>query len=495
MTKKLGAFLIRFLSIFLILLGMSWSQLNQPAHWDETAYIDGVRTIFNANGFPFVEFWSYKPPLHFELGALTWLVFGIGRWQLRLVTLIELSLLAGIFLEIVRAVFTTLISHSGVTPRFWRLTSWLLVLLLLSNPVVFSQAWLYQPEIVLVLLWLLSLWWYLKKQRSWYWLAASLMVLTKESGVLYVLAIIVYDLLRLCIEKKPWRYILSTLSFTASPILWFVAWLFGNKYLLGWWLWPHNLSFFGADKPYAAPLITKIQAIFIDNTAWILCVYLLITIVLVIHQIKTKKLGNIFSMRYASIHLLVIGMLWQLMFVGVGAFIPRYVLGVYPALVIGIAIGYCCSAWYGKWAEYVAIVGLVFMVIIQGSHLFLSRHQGFFTGWALDHDLRYMRTSQVYQDLFQWWQSSHPSHMLIGDWLAWTYFIDPIYGYTLNEAMVKKFVNCDQVALVSQPYLLATGIGLTPNENAEIIACAKARNLMVVAEFGPIVVYTATVDE
>lgn len=144
----------------------------------------------------------------------------------------------------------------------------------------------------------------------------------------------------------------------------------------------------------------------------------------------------------------------------------------------------------GMWRIAVPITIGIF-VLIQVTSVLSSAKMKRFDGWALDHDLRYMHTTLRYQELHKWWQAQRSNHVLIGDWLAWTYFIDPLYGYVDAPLPVKKFEGCEQVMAQQQPFLLMTGIGNDTNENQAIVACAHALQLQSLDEFRPIVVYTA----
>lgn len=487
-TTDIFSQFFRFISICLILFGFGLPFLNQPAHWDETAYIDGVRTIFSVGGFPFVEFWSYKPPLHFELGALSWLVMGIGRWQLRVLSTLELAALATVMVWLVQSVFIYL-SRSIKLSIDQRVFSWLLVGALLTNPVVVGQAWLYQPELLLVLLWLSAAYLYITRKFGWYWVMASLLVLTKESGVIYLAAIIGHALVAGIVCRDSLLLMGKRILFVASPLVWFFVWMIGNKLVLSWWLWPHNLEFFSTTKPYAAPLALKLQALFIEANQWLLTALAGVSSWLILRRVASQESQRLQSV-ISFVGLLLFGALLQIIFVGFGAFIPRYVIGLYPALLFLVAVGYWLLGSCNRWTAFAGQVVVAALIFCQVAYLVASLKQPMLS-WSLDQDLRYREATRQYQSLYSWWQAEYASHTLVGDWLAWTYFIDPLYGYVQQPAQVVQFVDCAAAISTARPYLMATGIGATTEENERIINCAQEHNLVVLAEFGPIVVYTA----
>lgn len=496
MKRLITIHLVQLVSCFLIVLGIAWSYLNQPAHWDETAYIDGVRTIFTARGFPFVEFWSYKPPLHFEIGATMWALFGVGRWQLRLAAIAELTVLLYLFKLVTQEILRFYQGDAAQQSRwYWQVGAWLLMALLATNPVVAGQAFLYQPELLLVALWLLVIYLYIRGKWGWYWLAASLMLLVKESAVLNFGMILVVEVARGLFSKGEWLNKVKRLGVLASPMVWLLAWLLGNKLLLGWWLWPYNIEFFSATKPYDAPATMKLAGMFIDNQLWLTTLLALLSLVFSVTRLRQVDKSQDDNSLSTYLVLLMGAGVAHVLFALVGVFTPRYALSLYPALVAAVALGYgYLGQKLGNW-RFVAPVVIGVVVILQASLLLNSAKTGRFDGWALDHDWRYMRTTQKYQELQAWWLEQYPQHLLIGDWLAWAYFIDPLYGYVAAPMPVEKFENCEQVIAQQQPFLLMTGIGLDAAENQTIVACATKLQLQPLAEFTPIVVYTAKDEE
>lgn len=492
MKQLIQRYLVQLISIFLIVLGVALPQLNQPAHWDETAYIDGVRTIFHAHGFPFVEFWSYKPPLHFEIGALMWGIFGIGRWQLRLAVVVELAMLVLLFKNILSQLLESF-GDKTVKPASWqwRLGSWLLVALLMSNPVVAGQAFLYQPELLLVVLWLLTVHCYAHGKLGWYWLAASLLVMVKESAVLNLGVIVLFELVKLLSSQGEWRHKIRRFGIIASPFWWLLVWLLGNKLVLGWWLWPYNTEFFSTQKPYDAPALMKLEGMFLDGTLWLTTVLAVLAGLWQVLGSKQHKSNAQLQLARTYLVLFLGAGLAQVLFALIGVFTPRYVMSIYPALIAVIAMGYGYMSQKSQVWRIVAIVGIAAVVIFQGKFLIDSTRFGRFDGWALDHDWRYMRTTQKYQALLSWWQQHYPGYTLIGDWLAWSYYIDPLYGYVESPLSVEKFQNCEQIKSLKQHFLLITGIGFDAQETRLVTDCASQLQLQSLAEFTPIVVYTA----
>ena len=71
-----------FLTIFflVILFILKAPCFNLPFWWDEGGHLDGAVKIIENNFNPFIEWWSYHPPLVYELVAFTYQL--IGKWSI-----------------------------------------------------------------------------------------------------------------------------------------------------------------------------------------------------------------------------------------------------------------------------------------------------------------------------------------------------------------------------------------------------------------------------
>jgi 4-amino-4-deoxy-L-arabinose transferase-like glycosyltransferase len=220
--------------------------INLPVFWDEQTYMDNSLAIYN-NGFnPFISnVYSYRPPLILLLGAFAFKLFGIFIFSLRSLTLM---------FSCIAVCFTYLIGKELYDQEtgFWA------ALLLFSSPIFFAQSGLFLEGIPVTALTASTVYFYIKDKKIMYILSAALFSLTREVGVLVIMAIAGFELL-LSLIRIIQRAKGTTVSheaktsglkalFYALPLIFFGGWVLMNKVFFGWFFWPENakiLSNFG----------------------------------------------------------------------------------------------------------------------------------------------------------------------------------------------------------------------------------------------------------
>lgn len=261
--------LLIFITIMLVIKS---SCFNLPTHWDEGSYIEGAIAIQENNLNPFVEFWSYKPPLIFELTAIVYTLFGYSLAIPRII----IALFAAF------ALFYTYLVGKHIANSKVGLAS---AVTLFFSPLFFTQSGLFHAAIPLTCLTLSTVYYFLKNKKWKYVLSGSLLVLVKETALLVILSIGLFTIIkyRLSIKK------LIEKHWVALPTIPFILWLIGNKIFLGWFLWSKNGSIFTNPgfKIYALKLI--ISNTFFMHFKWVLSMF---TIILIIYTIFSKEIRN-----------------------------------------------------------------------------------------------------------------------------------------------------------------------------------------------------------
>lgn len=228
LSSKKSIFLFFLLLVFLAKLPL----LNLPLWWDEENYVWGAIKIWE-NGFnPFIEFWSYKPPFVYELTALGFKVFGFSRIIPHLVI---------VFFAFLACYFTFLLGEKLFSRK---VGFWAAVLLFLS-PLFFAQSGMFHADLPLATLTLIVIFFYLQNKKWAYLLSAICLVLTKESGVLVIGAILIYESI-INFRKIFTRDFIQKALFLFSPSLFFFSWMILNKVFLGWYFWSYNLNYYSS---------------------------------------------------------------------------------------------------------------------------------------------------------------------------------------------------------------------------------------------------------
>lgn len=117
-------------------------------------------------------------------------------------------------------------------------TGFFAALLLSFQPLFFAQSTLILPEIMLSLLAMLSLLFYLRKQYLWYFIFASLLVLTKETSIVILAGIALNEW-----YKAKFRInlaLIGTVAKWAAPSICFLAFLVVQNMQNGWYLYPYH---------------------------------------------------------------------------------------------------------------------------------------------------------------------------------------------------------------------------------------------------------------
>ena len=160
--------------------------------------------------------------------------FGSSFFQARCVLL---------FLSLATLVSAYLLGKELVSKRVGLLAA----VLLSFQPLFFAQSILILPEVMLCLLATLSLLFYVQKKYWLYFLVASLMILTKETGVVVFGGIALNEW-----HKAGFKItlpLIRNVSKWAAPISAFILFLFLQKYQNGWVLYPFHTGFISFELP------------------------------------------------------------------------------------------------------------------------------------------------------------------------------------------------------------------------------------------------------
>ncbi|MBU3957404.1 glycosyltransferase family 39 protein [Patescibacteria group bacterium] len=386
--------------------------LNLPLHLDEISFYGGVSTVLRNNFNPFVEsWWGYHPPFIYELAAIIEYFFGFSRIALRLMVL------AFSFLTLW---FTFLLGKT----LFNREIGFMSALLLFATPLFFVQSGLFHLAIPLASLSLMSLYFYFKNSRIGYFIAGSLLLLTKETGVFIIAAIALYELLKRERRRKLFP-VIKRLIFLSLPLVPFVIWLGLNKYFYDWFVWPiyKNFLFFSANKPWqTGSIIEKISITFFFHWRWLISLALLVGIFSAIFNKKLRK--KFWTQQFFFLFSLP---LVVFLFFSPGLYLPRYILFVYPLLLI--AFVFCLKELVRKKQLYFLLVLLIVILFVRCWFNYPPKE----VIWGGEMNLAYLDVVKAHQAAADFLQRKYPnSRILTSDTMA-IKFRNPIYGYVSEE--------------------------------------------------------------
>ncbi len=292
-----------------------------PFWWDEMNHLQGALKIANNNFIPFVEWWSYHPPLVYEIVAFTHQFIGVWSLSARL-TILSFSLLTIFFTYLTaKILYDRWVGFSALT-------------MLMLSPIFFAQSGMFHLAIPLAALTAMTIYFYFSYKRKekalWpYLVVASLLVLVKEPAILVILSIIFFETL-LNFKNIFKKEVIVKLLLLSSPLLVFIVWIVVNKLTFGWFLWPYNLSYFGSNSPHETLGVDFILAsVFWHDFRSLVSIPILLAGFFLLFGVKEKrKILSKELLFFLILAILSVGFFWW------GPFLPRYLLFLYPFLFI-----------------------------------------------------------------------------------------------------------------------------------------------------------------
>jgi len=378
--------------------------LNLPSVGDEGLYYQGVLTIYKHNLNPFVEFWSYKPPVIFWFTALIFKLFQPSR------------MIAHLFVYFLSSCTLLLLYLVGKKLRDEKV-GFLAALLLCLTPTFIFQSMLFLDSLFISVLLLATIYAYLSKRYFLYFITCSLLVLTKETQIFIPFLIFFYAFF---VAWKRHGFSLRHLwscSFLLLPSIWFLLWIAVNKYIFGWYVWPlsttllHSLSIHN--------VLNRLKELFIHSGIWSIALPTLFTYYFYrVTIIKKNPFTLFFLISYVFYTcLFLIFPPW-----------PRYVLPYYPLLYLLCFI--CIS--YSKFARYLWKSFLVFICIMIGSWIMMTVKFPISGSWGED-DL--FRIISLDQQTIRFIQETYPNAIILttgGE--NNQIYTDPFLGYVTEQS-------------------------------------------------------------
>ncbi|MCX5706110.1 MAG: glycosyltransferase family 39 protein [Candidatus Omnitrophica bacterium] len=289
--RKARVFRLSAILLFLILLFVfKTPYLNLPVFSDEINYLHGVLAVYNNHLNPFVEFWSYKPPLFFVLVALLFKIFGCS---------LIIARAAVLFFSFLLLYFTLLLGER----LYDKETAIFASMLLFFSPFLFAQSGLFYCDILVAALTLATIYFFITDNKIGYFMAGTFLVLTKEPAILVIISIAAYKLILGLLKTVKENHIQRILFkirililgalFILSPLLFFLIWMLINKLVFGWFLWQKNASFltnfmtsFHTIKPAVRYIV---ECAFLIHFRFLITMAILSAVLISLFRSETKK--------------------------------------------------------------------------------------------------------------------------------------------------------------------------------------------------------------
>jgi 4-amino-4-deoxy-L-arabinose transferase-like glycosyltransferase len=306
---------------------------------------------------------------------------------------------------------------------------------------ILEQSGMLLPEMLLSAFTLGAFWAYLQKKYWLYFLFASGAILTKESGIVTILAVVAYHFIEVYFQKKKVKE-----AFTASlkyllPLIGWFVFLVGNYHTYGWFFFPEHISYISLEPSI---LWDKISGYFVFVSIYRGSNFLFFMppALALFYLIQRKKIASNAAFNYWLLTLFIIGFI---LFGALNFYSSRYMtpnLFIFAALFSAIIFNWIRAQWF-----YLAM--LFVMIAVQLDHLQIRSNHKLNLGYAdnvICHQkaidfmlLHHLENEKVYAFFLGKEILSHSESGYVPGDREFTHFIDA----PSNQAQYYLFTNFD----------------------------------------------------
>lgn len=426
-----------FLIPILFVLLVKTPHLSLPYFWDEAwSYITAINKMYETGP-------GLLPgalPLEISKGHPLFFFFIYSTWM----RLFGTSITVVHSLSLLISVATLLATYWMVKKHANRNTALLSIVLLSVQSLFLAQATMVLPEMLVTFLLLLSIHLYLLRKFVWFALTATLMVLTKETSVIFLFGFLLVHLNEYFKSCKELKKFLFESSFISIPLVTYAAFLVLHKHKFGSFFYPVHTDFveFGIES-VQKKLEMATAIIFTRYGRNALLLVLIGSLALLI--IKKKKPENT-----RLLILLLIQTLFYLLFTAINFYSPRYTLSLMVLFVVAAAVLMSVAHFSKNWMNAFIIA---FVIALPLYSTFTKKSNN-------DKDLGYVEAIKVHQEMVHFCEKQQWQDKRISASFNLIYYLrDPSLGYIEG---VKEFLNVSDLLDIcnSEVYLLeCTNIG------------------------------------
>ena len=300
--------------LFALITAYTLFYINLPPWWDGTTTAITALDTVRANIDIYVDFFGKPPFIFMSLGSL-FKLFGYSPAIIHLY-MFGFSLAAIYFTYKAGELLSN--KEIAIAASFF----------LAFSPLFIAQSVNLNFDLPAMALVMASYYYLLKKDHLKYAIAGTLLVMTKEVGILFIAA----GVLSTVFYDRKWQ----ALSAHLVPTLIVIVWAYGNYTRHGWFLFPRDSPILLFETILNENFFMRLEQLFIMNFNWILTFLAGLSVIVWLYRHHLKIDSEIFRQ-------LMPMMLFSLFFLITVAPIrdfnlPRYVLVLYPAL-------YLIAAW------------------------------------------------------------------------------------------------------------------------------------------------------
>ncbi|HLO58745.1 MAG TPA: glycosyltransferase family 39 protein [Bacteroidales bacterium] len=348
-----------------------------PFYWDEAwVYGPAVRTMahtgisFLPNALP-TELYRGHPMLFHVLNG-TWLkIFGNTITSAHFFNLlVACTLLLSIF-SISKNLF-----KSGEI-------AFTCVIILSLQPTFLAQSTLVLPEVMVALFSLLTLYFFIQNNYVGYFIFASAASLTKETGIAAIATCLIsYIISSYKIHNRSWKILVRNLVKLTLPTLPLLIFLFLQKEMHGWFLFPEHIGFISLSKEdiWQKLVTSYITFTFLLQGRNLLFFMMIFALLWLLY--KKRKVENLNIYLIFLLFIIIYSLIGSINF-----FSKRYILSNIPIFIL-ISVGIIFSTFRNRYFLF------AFLILFSGLQIKYINFQN-----NSDHTLGFRNAVKVNQEM------------------------------------------------------------------------------------------------
>lgn len=446
---------IGLLLIIIILIVIKIPHLNLPFFWDEAwSYAPAVEKMYHAGPSllpgKILDWFTRGHPLLFYFLSSLWLkIFGTS-----LIAVHSFPLLLSVLLLISIFYLGKIIYNEAL--------GLISVLLFAVQSIFLTQSAMLLPEILMTLLSVLTIIGYISKKPMIEIIFGSLLVMTKETGIVLILCILLHRLIfYFLIERKNIDFlkIIKQLIISSIPLLVITIFFIIQKIKMGYFFYPEHMGMLTLNL---SSIINKFISIFnymaIRQSRNVLTFITILTILYLL--LKRKHL----EIDWKPVGFILLFIFFYILFSAVNFFTIRYTLSIIPLYLI-----ICDYIILSVIKKYKIVSFVVFILIILFPFIYTVKTRN-----SSDNTLGYINNVKVHKQVVEfcekknWYDTGISTHFLMTFNLK-----NPFLGY-LNSDETFKHVNTtidenSEIVIISNIEL---------NEKLEVIRHSKEYELI-----------------
>jgi len=416
-------FFLLFLVILVFLVVIKVNILTAPFHWDAMGYvIPAAENVYNKGVIINKTDSTGHPPLFFIGLALMWKIFGKS---------LLVSHLFNIFWGGLGLTFLFFLAKELYGKR----VAVVATLLLAFNQIFFSQLGILHLSTALTSMAILSVYSYIKQKYLLYIIATSLMLLVKETTVVILLSILLFDFFLNLFKKEKLGVVFKRIGYLSLPGVSLLIWFFSHWLVTGWVFRTQAIVNKGSDFLYLCGeffvryLIYDFTIENVNKANWIIFLLVVISFVFLI-----KKR----SFKYEILFLLI--MVMNIAFFAYTDDMPRYFIIIFPFyLLMGAKASVMLTDGF-KYRKIILIVILLFMIGFSVMNYTGTRNTD---GWRLESNMEYLDMVRLHQKVCKFIEENYSSYKILTRQPLNFELQNPWFGYVKKPIKIIKFKEFD----------------------------------------------------